>query len=209
VKKTPKKRAYDAEGRRTAAEQRKQRILDAAKRLFACRGIDDVTIAEIAEQAEVAGSTIYAVFASKAGILRELMRRAMFNPEYAVHAARLKAVRDPVARVRMTAAIARSIYEGERNELAVLRGASAFSRELRDVEHEFEGERLALQRERVVDLADQGLLRPELTVERARHVMWTLTSREVFRMLVTESGWTPDEYETWLADTLVRTLTRA
>ncbi len=32
------------------------------------------------------------------------------------------------------------------------------------------------------------------------------TSRDVYRMLVTEGGWTPSAYESWLADTLRQAL---
>ena len=32
------------------------------------------------------------------------------------------------------------------------------------------------------------------------------TSRDIYRMLVHESGWTPDQYQSWLSDTLVTTL---
>ena len=34
-----------------------------------------------------------------------------------------------------------------------------------------------------------------------------LTSRDVYRMLVHESGWSADRYQAWLSDTLVRLLT--
>jgi len=36
--------------------------------------------------------------------------------------------------------------------------------------------------------------------------MWMYTSREVYRMLVTEGGWTPDRYQEWLSQTLVAAL---
>ena len=37
--------------------------------------------------------------------------------------------------------------------------------------------------------------------------LWMLTSRDVYRMLVHESGWSADRYQAWLSDTLVRLLT--
>jgi hypothetical protein len=40
----------------------------------------------------------------------------------------------------------------------------------------------------------------------ARRLMWMYTSRDVYRMLVQESGWTPDRYEAWLSQTLLDTL---
>jgi hypothetical protein len=36
--------------------------------------------------------------------------------------------------------------------------------------------------------------------------MWTLTGRDIYCMLVLQRGWTSDEYESWLGDTLLATL---
>jgi hypothetical protein len=59
----------------------------------------------------------------------------------------------------------------------------------------------------VIEALEKGkLLRPGLDRDAARAVMWTLTSREIFRMFVRERGWTPDAYETWLAAALRREL---
>lgn len=48
--------------------------------------------------------------------------------------------------------------------------------------------------------------RSGLSLERARDVMWMLTSRDPYRMLVVEKKWRADEYERWLADALIREL---
>jgi hypothetical protein len=51
----------------------------------------------------------------------------------------------------------------------------------------------------VVDALERaGLLRPGLTRDAARAILWSLTSREIFRMLVRQRGWSGDEYEAWL-----------
>jgi hypothetical protein len=36
--------------------------------------------------------------------------------------------------------------------------------------------------------------------------MWMYTNREIYRMLVIESGWSSERFESWLADTLVDSL---
>jgi len=41
------------------------------------------------------------------------------------------------------------------------------------------------------------------------HDMRAFTGRDIYRMLVVEQGWTPDAYETWLAQLLVVTLLNA
>ncbi len=109
-------------------------------------------------------------------------------------------------RIALTAHVARAIYEGESAELGLLRGASAFSPELRALEQEFETIRLEMQQERVRALFDQGRQKKGLAFEDARRILWMYTSREVYRMLVHEGGWTPDRYQAWLAGTLIDAL---
>lgn len=202
-----KSRSYDSSKRSRAASETRERILDASRALFGRSGIDAVTIAEIATDAGVAVSTVYALFASKTGILRALMERAMFNGDYELLLARLETVDDPIERVRLTASVACAIYRGETREISLMRGSSAFSAELREIEAEFETRRYELQGARVKSLAAAGLLRPGLTVKKARDLMWMLTSRDVFRMMVIEAGWSTSTYEAWLADALVGALT--
>jgi hypothetical protein len=55
-------------------------------------------------------------------------------------------------------------------------------------------------------LAASGQLRPELSTDIARDILWTLTGRETYRMLVIECGWPSERYETWLADLLAHAL---
>ena len=54
-------------------------------------------------------------------------------------------------------------------------------------------------------LADHGLLRDTLTTDQARDVIWLYISPEAAGLLA-ERGWTSEEYERWLAETLADTL---
>lgn len=201
-----RKRAYVSEARTQAAQITKGRVLEAAKALFMRHGIDRVTVEQIARKGGVAVSTVYALYKSKEGVLREVTRRTLFGPGFQAATARLDGVTDPVQRIALTAHVARAIYEGESAELGLLRGASAFSPELRALEQEFETIRLEMQQERVRALFDQGRQKKGLAFEDARRILWMYTSREVYRMLVHEGGWTPDRYQAWLAGTLIDAL---
>lgn len=205
----PRKRPYDSETRRLAAEETRRRVLEAARALFSKRGIDKVTVGGIAARAGVAESTIYSLYRSKAGILRALMDHAIFGAPYHAAARRLEGTTDPLELLRLTAGVARNIYENESREIGLLRGVSGFSPELRKLEREFEDSRFRLQRRRVELLFEHSLARAGLELEEARRILWLYTSREVYRMLVVEGGWTPDRYESWLAQTLVEALTAA
>src|SRR5689334_14712218 len=101
---TQPRRRYVSAQRQESADATRARILDAARALFSGKGIDKVTIAEIARAAGVAGSTVYALFASKAGILRALMQATLFGPAFQAAQQTLAGVDDPVRLVELTAA---------------------------------------------------------------------------------------------------------
>lgn len=201
-------RRYKSDLRRKGADDTRQRILRAARKLFSREGIDRVTIEKIAAHAKVAEPTVYAAFKSKAGILREIMSGAIFSARYHTATARLDETSDPIELLRLTAKVARTIYENEAREIGLLRGASMFSPELRKLEREFEDARFELQRGRIELLKERSLLPKGMDVESARRIMWMYTSRETYRMMVVEGGWSPDRFEAWLADTLVSALSR-
>ena len=203
------KREYASVLRAQAADATKSRVLNAAKTLFARHGIDKVTIAQIAERAGVAASTVYALYKSKEGILRGLMSAALFGTRFQKAQDRLAGVTDPVRLIALSAHVARAIYEGEAAELGLMRGASAFSPALRKMEQEFEKIRFDVQEERVMLLFAHSRQRSGLELNEARRILWMYTSRDVYRMLVHEAGWTPDQYQQWLSDALVNALVGA
>ncbi len=55
-------------------------------------------------------------------------------------------------------------------------------------------------------LDEHRKLRQDLPLEEATDVLWTLTSYELYRMLVIERRWPPERYETWLANLLIQHL---
>lgn len=203
---TSRSRRYVSRKREQAAEATRARVLRAAQSLFARHGIDSVTIAKIATKARVSVPTVYALFKSKTGILRGLIQSTLFGPHYREAQKRLAGETDSARLIELTGAVARSIYESESTELGLLRGASAFSPELRKMEQELQAMRLDMQEERVKLLFAQSKAKRGLTFETARQILWMYTSRDIYRMLVQECGWSPDQYQDWLADTLIATL---
>jgi AcrR family transcriptional regulator len=200
------RRAYSSSARAEAADGTRARILASAKELFGEHGIDAVTIAEIADRAGVAGSTVYAVFKSKEGILRALMEQSLFGGRFQSAQQILAGISDPVEAIARTSHVARAIYESESSDLGLLRNVSGFSPALRKIEEEFERTRFAMQEDRLRRLFDCGKAKRDISLDEARRILWMYTSREVYRMLVLEGGWTPDRYEEWLAQTLIAAL---
>ena len=72
-----KPRRYRSERRDEQAEETRQRVLDAARKLFEERGWEGASIAAIAKEARVSEETIYARFNNKRTLLGELVRLAV------------------------------------------------------------------------------------------------------------------------------------
>src|SRR5688572_29765594 len=98
-------RRYVSRQREEAAEQSKASVLHAARGLFVRRGIDAVTIAQIARKAGVSVPTVYAHFKSKEGILRALLKAALFGPRYRVALERLAGEKDAARLIELTAVV--------------------------------------------------------------------------------------------------------
>jgi hypothetical protein len=55
-------------------------------------------------------------------------------------------------------------------------------------------------------LNDEGHLRPGVSMEKARDLLWSHNSPELYDLLVLQRGWTPERYGRWLAGTLTAAL---
>jgi AcrR family transcriptional regulator len=206
MKSSSRHRRYTSEVRAQSAQETRRRILAAAAILFTRKGIDRVTIDEIGKRARVAASTVYATYQSKDGILRGLMEQSLFGREFQDAQKLLAGVTDPVALIELTSRVSRAIYESESSDLGLLRRASGFSPALRKMEEEFERLRYENQAARLELLFRSGKARAGLSLEEARRILWMYTSRDVYRMLVNDGGWTANRYQEWLARTLVEAL---
>ena len=200
------RRRYDTSLRAERALVTRQRILDVAKELFTARGVDQVTLGEIASDAGVSTPTLFALFQSKTGILKAVVERAFFNPRYAEIAQRAEKATEPGEVLRITASISRVILDGERDEIGLMRGVSVLSSDLKAIEAELEAVRFKIQEARARRLVKFVPAARRLGLGRVRDILWMYTGRDVYRMLVLERGWSSDEYESWLATTLIKTL---
>jgi AcrR family transcriptional regulator len=200
-------RTYYSLVRSKQADETRARIAAAARKLILCRGFEAATIEAIARGAGVAVPTVYAVFGSKGRILAELVDRAAFGPVFQKLIDEAETMTDPIARLRLTARIARQVYDGERAESELLRKARVVLPEVAAREHDRECGRYDAQALTVAYLIESGLLNPALTESEARDIQWTFTARDLYRLLVVERGWSADRYEQWLAEAMVATLT--
>lgn len=200
------KRKYDAQSRQNQASQTRERMLTAARELFADKGFEHTTIDDVAARAGISASSVYARFKSKQGLLSGLMQETYYGPEYQALLERMAAGPPPHELLRLAARVPRLIYEAGNAELAFMRGAAMLSPELRASVQEAEDLRYARQENVVKQLFEAGVQIPELSYEQARDLFWSLTGPDLYRMLVLERGWTPDAYQAQLAQLLITSL---
>jgi hypothetical protein len=106
----------------------------------------------------------------------------------------------PERRLEMAARASRRQWEFGGALVAIYQGAAAVDREAAtELSEALGGRRRAL--DRVVEGLSEEL-RPDLDVDRAAAILRALCRAEVYRELVDESGWSPDEYEAWLGEAL-------
>ncbi len=204
--KLKKKRIYTSETRDAQAAKTRFQILAAAKKLFQSEGFDRVTINALAKAAEVSMPTIYSIFKSKRGVLQALIDEAIPQKQHAALVDASMRERSAKKRLSITARLAREIYDAERGVIDFLRGASVVAPELKELEQEREKRRYERQGEYVKKMMNEKVLANGLSLSKARDILWTLTGRDVYRMLVIERAWTSDEYEEWLANLLAASL---
>jgi TetR/AcrR family transcriptional regulator, regulator of cefoperazone and chloramphenicol sensitivity len=202
----PKKRLYQSPARERQADETRSRIASAARQLLVQSGYTGMTIAAVARAAGVAVPTVYAIFGSKKGIVAELLDEARFGETFQNLVREARQTVDPRKRLAFASRIPRQVYEAELPVEKLLRGAGMLAPELANVESERECERYESQAHLIDGLQQAKLLRMGLDRETARDILWSLTSRDFFRLLVSERRWTLDQYERWLKATLEREL---
>jgi AcrR family transcriptional regulator len=208
------RRRYNATRRQAQAAQTRQDILTSAHQLFLERGYAGTTIAAIAQAASVVVETIYRAYGSKADLFKAVVRaavaggaaRAQVPPEQRPAIQAVIAETDPHRQLELYAATQPGIHTRAGPLLRVLIGAAAADPELARLWTQIEDERRNGMGRLAQFLADRGVLRPDLPVEEAGDLVWTLCSLTVYDLLVLRCGWSPERYRDWLAGALAREL---
>lgn len=201
-------RRYHSPRRVEQAETTRQSIIQAARKLFVKHGYQATTLQAIAREASVSVPTIYAVFGSKAAILSALIKSAGADQDIRALAREAFAEPDPRRRLQLAARVIRSIQERESDILDLLWQAGGGDPDLAAMWRQSHRQQLSRLGEVAGTLAQMQALKPGLAVEKATDTLWALGSPEVYRLLTRERGWTPQQYEDWLADTAITLLLR-
>src|SRR5580693_6066105 len=196
--------APQARTRRTYAA-----VVEAARRLFLERGYAATTIEAISELSDTPAPTVYRLFSSKLGILKALLDVSIAGDDKAVAMADRPQVRSLVAnpdpRDTLTgfAALVGGLMVRTGPVHAVLEEAARSDRGAAAVLAEIARRRHDGQRRVTRSLARAGALRAGLKERDAADIVHALASPEVYRLLVTDRGWSGERYQQWLASILI------
>ena len=165
-----------------------------------------MTIEKLAQAAEVSIPTIYSLFQSKRGILRALMDEALPSDQFEALVEAAEQEKSPQGLLAISAKIARQMYDTERAQMDVFRGASVLAPEFKKLEKERELRRYKRQEGTIKAFVKSKSLAKGLSLSKVQDILWAFTGRDMYRMLVIEQGWKSEEYEKWLAELLIQTL---
>lgn len=210
------KRQYHSERRRQQAALTRQDIVKAAQQLFEKDGYSATTMAAIAREAGVAVETIYRSFDGKAGLMEAVVLAAVAGgPRRAerpvTERPAIRAIaEEPDAGLKLEkfASTQPGIWFRAGPLMRALSEASTADPKLTEVLQRLESQRLERLLEFAQNLAETGDLDAETTVEQARDIIATVNSLPVHDMLVLQHGWSPEQYQAWLASTMKSTLLR-
>ncbi len=183
--------------RQRQAAATRARVIRAARRVFATRGYSAATIADVARAAGVAIPTIYKLFGNKRALMTAVADS--WEPQFAPGGPH-DVPNDPLDALAFWATTVRRQWETGLDIAMIYAAAVASEPEVRK---ELEP-RLAAREAMIQAICEklEPALADGLTPREAGAIISALTLPEVYRELVRDRGWTPDEFQTWLEHTL-------
>jgi AcrR family transcriptional regulator len=201
-------RKYEQRLRAEAAEETRRRILDAVyDRLREAPG-QPVSVDQVARAARVARSTIYLIFGSRAGLFDavavDVLQRGGFERVTAA-----VAHRDAREHLRRGIRTGMEVYAAYRDVHRVLFSTAALDPEATaGAMQRADAGRAGGMGYLAQRLAEQDLLRPDVTVDDAAHILYLITSFDAFDQLYTGRGLAVDEVARLLVATAERAVCR-
>jgi AcrR family transcriptional regulator len=183
-------------------------VLGAAETLFLRDGYAATTMAAIAEAADVAVQTVYAVFGTKRAILTQPLevrvvaddRRTALQDREEWQA--IERESDPGRQLALLAALAAQIGTRVAALYEVIAAAAGADPDIAALYRHQQQARYTDQHRLAQALAGKQALRVGLSEARATDILWTLANPRTYHSLVGERRWTSDEYERWLGHLL-------
>lgn len=184
-------------------------VVQAARTLFLEGGYAGTTVEAISDVSDVPPATVYRLFSSKLGILKALLDVSIAGDDEAIplanrdHVRALLADPDPRNQLSGFAGITRGIMSRTEPLHRILVSAAASDSAAAALLAEQTRHRHQGQAQIARSLARAGALRPKLREREAADIIHALMSPEVYRLLVSDRGWRPEQYEQWLKGILI------
>lgn len=204
-------RSYDGTGRQRDAERRRQRVIEAATELFRAEGYGATSIDHIAVRAEVSAPTVYAAFGSKAGVLRAVIDVAVGGDDQDIgmleRPEQVALLQEPdlAARLRDMAATAHRIHERSAPLIRLVASVAGADPAINELDRDLR-QQMRTHSEAFVGAFPAGSFRADLSAAEVRDRLALYGSPAVWSTLVTDGGWTAQQYQEWLYDVIARTL---
>lgn len=203
----PTKRKYDSSRRKSQAIETQNQILVSAENLFVSKGYAGTSIESIAQKASVAPETIYATFKNKQTILSKLIKTSILGDDDNFVSLMLREQIREVAeetnqkrQIQMFAKRIQLLMSHIAQLFEVMKSASKTEPEIKRLLKKYVDGRFQGMGFFVDCVTANGALRVNKLT--ATETVWLLTSAEVYNLLIVERGWSSEEYEMWLSQTL-------
>jgi AcrR family transcriptional regulator len=201
---TSPRRAYRSPRREQQAAETRSMVASAAARLFGERGWAATGMREVARAAGVSVETVYASFRSKGDLLMAALDAVVGDaapvpldqrPEFAALGSGTRR-----QRAQATARLVAAINQRTAGVVLALREAAASDADLAERRRQREQQRRINVEQGAALVAGRAVTAEEIDG------LWALVAVEIYQMLIELRGWTPQQYENWLADVIERLL---
>jgi AcrR family transcriptional regulator len=205
----PVKRRYDTSRRQEQARENRRRILAAASGLFREKGYSGTTMPEVAKVAGVAVQTVYKAFANKATLLKAVFDVTVAGDDEDVpiagrdFIAEIQAEPDAVRKIELYLDHLVSGAPVASPVQLLARDAAAADPAAAQVWAQMRQEMLMAMTYFSADLMATGQVKPGLTADDVRDILWTYHGPEQYELLCLERGWPPERYGKFLRDAMI------
>ena len=207
-------RRYVSEIRDEQARRTRRTIVTAARELFLAQGYAATTIDAIAEAAHVSRRTVFNAAGGKVALLKLALEWAIVGDDEPVPLAdrpaiqAIQAERDPRRALALWVNMVVGIAARVAPISAVLDAAADGDPEAAELLASEARARMSGATAFVGYLASLGALAAGVSEREAADLCWAIMDGHLYRLLVTQRGWTPDAFAQWLSDSLAATLLR-
>lgn len=187
-------------------------IVETARALFIAKGYAGVTIEAIARQAKVAPETIYSVFTNKRTILARAVGSAVETDGGPIPVLLTSYIREVASersqhrQIQMFAQRMLVFFSHVAPLVEVMRTAAKTEPEINSLLKKYLDDRFQGMGFFIDCLLANGPLRDGLSKLSAVETIWALSSAEIYNLLIKDRGWSGEEYEVWLSQSLNRLL---